>query len=125
MNIRILTPVVFLTLLPGIAAAQSADLEKACVNAAQIFLLNNNLKIGVIQSYPELTPPGVRFTYSEDADTDPADIDDQIDCEFERATTPFGISNFCVSGKCYSPSEQDEENRRRFQEVKTIMQRAK
>src|SRR3546814_8997018 len=48
----------------GPAAAQSPDLEKACLAVAQNFLLAPTIKTGVVQSFPELEPPGARMTYS-------------------------------------------------------------
>ncbi|MDX3924475.1 MAG: hypothetical protein QHC90_01535 [Shinella sp.] len=107
------------------AFAQSPDLENACIQVAKNFLLTNHLKTGVVQSFPELKPPGARLTYSSDEDADPNDMTDEIDCEFEKAEAPFGLVRFCISRTCYSADEQDPMNRRRFQEVKILMDRQK
>lgn len=123
MNKLCLVPLLLVYLLPTPASSQSRDIEKACIDATQHFLLAKSVKIGVMQSYPELSPPGVRFTYSTDAEADPAEIDDQVNCEFERPSAPFQIKKFCLSDECYSIDAQDPENRRRFQEVKALMDR--
>ena len=110
---------------PVAAQAQSPQLENACLAVAKHFLLNNNVKTGVIQSFPELTPPGARLTYSTRADTAPADMSDTIECEFEKPAAPFGLVRFCLSSTCYAKDEKNPENRRRFEEVRTLMDRTK
>lgn len=107
------------------AAAQSPQLEEACVAVAKNFLLVSTLKTGIVQSFPELDPPGARLTYATRDDAKPTDFTNQIDCEFDKATAPFGLQRFCISQTCYGPGEQEPENRRRFQEVKALMDRAK
>ena len=110
---------------PAAAQAQSSQLENACLAVAKHFLLNNNVKTGVIQSFPELTPPGARLTYSTRADTAPADMSDTIECEFEKPAAPFGLVRFCLSSTCYAKDEKNPENSRRFEEVRTLMDRTK
>jgi hypothetical protein len=110
---------------PQPAAAQSPQLEQACIAVAKSFLLVPALKTGIVQSFPELDPPGARLTYSTRDDAKPTDFNNEIDCEFDKATPPFGLTRFCISQTCYGPSEQDPENRRRYQEVKALMDRAK
>lgn len=107
------------------AAAQSPQLEQACVAVAKSFLLVPAIKTGIVQSFPELDPPGARLTYSTRDDAKPTDYNNEIDCEFDKATPPFGLVRFCISKTCYGPGEQEPENRRRFQEVKALMDRQK
>jgi hypothetical protein len=106
------------------AAAQSPQLEQACVAVAKNFLLVSTLKTGITQSFPELDPPGARLTYSTREDAKPTDFNNEIDCEFDKATPPFTLLRFCISQTCYGPGEQEPENRRRFEEVKALMDRA-
>ncbi|AYD00320.1 hypothetical protein [Neorhizobium sp. NCHU2750] len=110
---------------PQVAAAQSPQLEQACIAVAKSFLLVPTLKTGIVQSFPELDPPGARLTYSTREDAKPTDFTNEIDCEFDKATPPFGLTRFCISQTCYGPGEQEPENRRRYQEVKALMDRAK
>lgn len=107
------------------ASAQSPQLEQACVAVAKNFLLVPAIKTGIVQSFPELDPPGARLTYSTREDAKPTDYNNEIDCEFDKATPPFGLVRFCISKTCYGPGEQEQENRRRFQEVKALMDRQK
>ncbi len=107
------------------AAAQSPQLEQACLSVAKNFLLVPTIKTGIVQSFPELDPPGARLTYSTRADAKPTDYNNEIDCEFDKATPPFGLIRFCISKTCYGPGEQEPDNRRRFQEVKALMDRQK
>ncbi|MCC2609138.1 hypothetical protein [Neorhizobium petrolearium] len=107
------------------AAAQSQPLEQACITVAKNFLLVPSIKTGIVQSFPELDPPGARLTYSTRADAKPTDFNNEIECEFDKATAPFNLLRFCISETCYGPNEQDQENRRRYQEVKALMDRQK
>ncbi|SMF50080.1 hypothetical protein QTA58_01890 [Neorhizobium sp. CSC1952] len=107
------------------AAAQSPQLEQACVTVAKNFLLVPNIKTGIVQSFPELDPPGARLTYSTREDAKPTDFNNEIECEFDKATPPFSLQRFCISDTCYGPNEQEQENRRRYLEVKALMDRAK
>lgn len=112
-------------LLASPAAAQSSQLEEACIAVAKNFLLVPTIKTGIVQSFPELDPPGARLTYSTREDAKPTDFNNEIECEFDRATPPFTLQRFCISDTCYGPNEQDQENRRRYQEVRALMDRAK
>jgi hypothetical protein len=107
------------------AAAQSPQLEQACVSVAKNFLLMPTIKTGIVQSFPELDPPGARLTYSTRDDAKPTDFNNEISCEFDKATAPFSLRRFCISQTCYSAGEEEEENRRRYQEVKALMDRQK
>lgn len=107
------------------AAAQSPQLEQACINVAKTFLLATTLKTGVVQSFPELDPPGARLTYSTREDAKPTDFSNEIDCQFDKASPPMTVLRFCISDSCYGPNEQDPEKRRRYQEVKAVMDRHK
>jgi len=107
------------------AAAQSAQLEQACVAVAKNFLLVPVIKTGIVQSFPELDPPGARLTYSTREDAKPTDFTSEIECEFDKGQPPFSLLRFCISKTCYGPNEQEPENRRRYQEVKALMDRQK
>jgi hypothetical protein len=117
------TPAAILCATP--AAAQSPQLEQACVSVAKNFLLLPSIKTGIVQSFPELDPPGARLTYSTREDAKPTDFNNEIDCEFDKGNPPFVLRRFCISDTCYGPGEQEEANRRRFQEVKALMDRQK
>ncbi|MGW9231134.1 hypothetical protein ACWGPT_09725 [Pseudorhizobium sp. NPDC055634] len=110
---------------PTLALAQSPDLEKACVSVAQNFLLVPAIKTGVVQSFPELDPPGARLTYSTRENPQQSDFTNEIVCEFGSATPPLALTRFCISDTCYSENEQEPENRRRYLEVKALMDRQK
>lgn len=109
--------------LAGSAFAQSPELEQACISVAKNFFMSDALNVGVVQSFPELKPPGVRFKYSERADTKKTDMSDTFDCEFDQPKTPMKILRFCVSRICYSTDQEDGERRRRFEEMQILMQR--
>jgi hypothetical protein len=115
-------PLVFL-LAASPAMAQSPELEKACVSVAKNFLLVPTVKTGVVQSFPELDPPGARLTYSTRENPTATDFTNEIECEFEGAKPPFRLTRFCISDTCYSEGEQEPENRRRYLEVKALMDR--
>lgn len=114
-----------ISIAPGTVSAQSAELEQACVAVAKSFMLVPTLKTGVVQSFPELDPPGARLTYSTRANPEPTDFSSEINCEFDKAQAPFGLKRFCISNTCYSAGEKEDENRRRFLEVKALMDRQK
>ncbi|TWF56896.1 hypothetical protein [Neorhizobium alkalisoli] len=116
-------PVTLVTASP--AAAQSPQLEQACMAVAKNFLLIPSIKTGIVQSFPELDPPGARLTYSTREDAKPTDFNNEIDCEFDKASPPFTLLRFCISKTCYGPGEQEPDNRRRYQEVKALMDRHK
>ncbi|MFB9951255.1 hypothetical protein ACFFP0_20600 [Rhizobium puerariae] len=116
-------PAALLTASP--AAAQSPQLEQACIAVARNFLLAPVIKTGIVQSFPELDPPGARLTYSTREDAKPTDFSNEIECQFDKAQPPFSLLRFCISRTCYGPNEQEPENRRRYQEVKALMDRAK
>jgi hypothetical protein len=107
------------------AAAQSPQLEQACINVAKNFLLVPSVKTGIVQSFPELDPPGARLTYSTRDDAKPTDFNNEIECEFAKGQQPFSLQRFCISKTCYGPNEQDPDSRRRYLEVKALMDRQK
>ncbi|WP_051903898.1 hypothetical protein [Neorhizobium vignae] len=113
------------TLFSSPAAAQSQQLEQACITVAKNFLLVPSIKTGIVQSFPELDPPGARLTYSTREDAKPTDFTNQIECEFDKGQPPFRLQRFCISDTCYGPNEQDQDNRRRYLEVKALMDRQK
>lgn len=105
------------------AFGQSAELEQACIAVAKNFLLTPQIKTGIVQSFPELDPPGARLTYSTRDDPKPTDFSSEIQCEFDKAQRPLSLLRFCISKTCYGPNEQDPDNRRRFLESKALMDR--
>lgn len=121
--VLMLVPSVMLASSP--AAAQSKELENACVNVAKNFLMTPVLATGTVQSFPELDPPGARLTYSTRDNPKPNDFTSTIDCQFDKATAPFGLTKFCIATTCYSADEQDPDNRRRYLEIKALMDRKK
>lgn len=111
-------------LLPTAALAQSPDLEATCKTVAKNFFLSDTLTIGTIQSFPELKPPGVRMTYSSRQGMAPADMTDTFECEFDRVDKPHNLAKFCVSSTCYTPGDSDADRKRRFEEMRLLLQRA-
>jgi hypothetical protein len=105
------------------AAAQSPDLEAACVSVAKNFLLSPVLNTGVVQSFPELTPPGARLTYSTRQNPEPTDFNNEVECIFKNTTAPLELVQFCMSDTCYSQTAEEPEQRRRFEEVNALMSR--
>lgn len=116
---------VFLTLafVPTTALAQSADLEATCKIVAQNFFLSEKLGTGTIQSFPELKPPGVRMTYSTRQGAAPADMTDTFECEFDKVDKPHNLVKFCVSSTCYTAGDSDADRKRRFEEMRILLQR--
>ena len=106
------------------AFAQSPALEKACTKVARDFNLASTITLGAVQSFPELSPPGVRLTYSTDRNAKPEDIDDQLECEFDSNTAPLGLKRFCLERTCYSADSKDPAERRRFEEIRLLMERS-
>ncbi|MBK5567480.1 MAG: hypothetical protein I8N66_13625 [Ensifer sp. SSB1] len=114
-----------LCIAAGPAYAQSPDLESTCMAVARNFFMVDTLNVGVVQSFPEIEPPGARFKYAERADTKKADMTDTFECEFDKTSAPKKILRFCVSRICYSADEDDPVRKRRFQEMQVLLQRAK
>lgn len=113
------------TLVSAPAFAQSKELENACVAVAKNFLMTPVLNTGTVQSFPELDPPGARLTYSTRDNPKPNDFTSTIDCQFDKAAAPFGLKQFCISTTCYSAEAEDQDNRRRYLEIKSLMDRKK
>ena len=113
-----------LALMPAAAFAQSADLEATCKIVAKNFFLSDSLAIGAIQSFPELKPPGVRMAYSTRQGTSPAEMTDTFECEFDKPDKPHNLAKFCVSTTCYTANESDADRKRRFEEMRVLLQRA-
>lgn len=109
--------------LPAMAHAQSPQLETTCQTVAKNFLLTDHLGIGIMQSFPELKPPGVRMTYSTREGASKADMSDSFECEFDKADPPSHLTRFCVSDICYSPTDADAQKKRRFDEMRTLLDR--
>lgn len=114
-------PILLVSAMP--AMAQSPELEQACRTVLQNFLMKPDVKLGQAQSFPELQPPGARISFSERADTDASKMDDVIDCEFQNAKPPYGLTKFCISSTCYSEGERADDRRRRFEEMRALMTR--
>lgn len=106
------------------AWAQAPSIESACMNVAKNFLLTDKVNIGIIQSFPELKPPGVRMTYASRPDTPKSDMSDTFECEFNQAQPPYDLTRFCVSNTCYAPDSKDGENKRRFDEMHVLLNRS-
>ncbi len=115
--------VLALVLIASPAAAQTMTVEDLCVKVAKHLLMTDNLHIGVVQSFPELKPPGARMTYSTRDGVEKKDMVDTIECQFENAKAPFKVKRFCVASTCYSADEKNEENKRRFDEVRVLLER--
>lgn len=110
--------------LPSAALAQSTDLESTCAAVAKNFLLSDKISIGTVQSFPELKPPGVRMTYSTRQGANKADMTDTFECEFASSAKPHNLTRFCVSTTCYSPGDEDADRKRRFEEMRILLERA-
>ncbi|MDQ0456378.1 hypothetical protein [Rhizobium paknamense] len=118
---KYILPVFLLVSTP--AFAQSPPLEQACLSVLQNFLMKPQVKTGISQSFPELKPAGARISYAERDNVEPSDMDDVIDCQFQKPTAPFGLIRFCISSTCYSADEQNADRKRRFEEVRALMDR--
>jgi hypothetical protein len=114
---------VALVLLASPAAAQSMKVEDLCVKVAKHLLMTDTLHTGVVQSFPELKPPGARMTYSTRDGVEKKEMVDTIECQFDSAKAPFGLKRFCLASTCYSAGEKNEENKRRFDEVRILLER--
>ncbi|HTO30376.1 MAG TPA: hypothetical protein VL202_04225 [Pararhizobium sp.] len=112
-----------LVLIASPAAAQSPTVEDLCIKVAKHLLMTDTLHTGVIQSFPELKPPGARMTYSTRDGVEKKDMVDTIECQFENTKAPFKVKRFCVASTCYSADEKNEENKRRFDEVRVLLER--
>lgn len=107
----------------GAPDARPATVEDACLFVAKSMLMVKDLKVGVVQAFPELDPPGARLTYSTRMDAEPQDINDEIDCQFERGAEPLQVTRFCMDLTCYAANSEEPEERRRFEEIRALMQR--
>ncbi|ANL21328.1 hypothetical protein AMJ96_CH01578 [Rhizobium sp. N113] len=110
--------------LPADAMAQSPELEDTCKSVAKSFFMTDQLAIGTVQSFPELKPPGVRMSYSTRQGTAPAEMTDIFECEFDKADKPHNLARFCVSSTCYAPNADDGDRKRRFDEMRILLNRA-
>ncbi|MDH4415416.1 MAG: hypothetical protein QE484_19080 [Rhizobium sp.] len=105
------------------AGSRPETVEDACLFVARSMLMVKDLKVGVMQAFPELDPPGARLTYSTRMDSEPQEISDEIECQFERGAEPLQVTRFCMDSTCYAANSEDPEERRRFDEIRTLMQR--
>ncbi|WP_377275483.1 hypothetical protein [Rhizobium sp. R86522] len=103
--------------------ARPATVEDACIFVAKNMVMVKDLKVGVVQAFPELDPPGARLTYSTRMDSEPQDISDEIECQFERDAEPLQVTRFCMDLTCYAANSEEPEERRRFEEIRALMQR--
>jgi hypothetical protein len=99
--------------------------EDACVFVAKSMLMVKELRIGVVQSFPELSPPGARLTYSTKLDAKDTEIDQEIECQFDPDAQPLKVTRFCMDSTCYAIDSEDQEDRRRLLEVQALMARLK
>jgi hypothetical protein len=125
-EVTVIKPLILfgLALMPTAALAQSADLEATCKIVAKNFFLSESLAIGAVQSFPELKPPGVRMAYSTRQGTSPVEMTDTFECEFDKPDKPHNLARFCVSTICYAPNDSDADRKRRFDEMRILLQRA-
>lgn len=107
----------------GATEARPATVEDACIFVAKNMLMVKDLKVGVVQAFPELDPPGARLTYSTRMDSEPQDISDEIECQFEPGADPLQVTRFCMDRTCYAANSEEPEERRRFEEIRALMQR--
>jgi hypothetical protein len=121
--LRTLIVAAALLLPPAVAEAQSPQLENICQVVAKNFLLTDHLNVGIIQSFPELKPPGARLTYSTRPGTSKSDMIDSFECEFDKSDPPYHLTRFCVSQVCYSASDADADRKRRFDEMRILLDR--
>jgi len=105
------------------AAAQSVKIEDLCVKVAKHLLMTETLHTGVVQSFPDLKPPGARMTYSTRDGVEKKDMVDTIECRFDNTKAPFGLERFCLASTCYAADEKNAENKRRFDEVRILLER--
>lgn len=105
------------------AGARPATVEDACIFVAKSMVMTKDLKTGVVQAFPELDPPGARLTYSTRLDSEPQDISDEIECQFEKGAEPLKVTRFCMDATCYAANSEEPEERRRFEEIQALMQR--
>lgn len=105
------------------AMAQSMKIEDLCVKVAKHLLMTETFHTGVVQSFPELKPPGARMTYSTRDGVEKKDMVDTFECQFNSATAPYGLQRFCLASTCYSADEKNAENKRRFDEVRILLER--
>lgn len=105
------------------AAAQALKVEDVCQKVAKDLLMTDTLHVGIVQSFPELKPPRARMTYSTRDGVEKKDMVDVIECEFGATTAPFKLSRFCVSSTCYTADDKNQENKSRFEEVRTLLER--
>lgn len=109
--------------IAGDAGTRPATVEDACIFVAKSMLMTKDLKVGVVQAFPELDPPGARLTYSTRLDSEPQDISDEIECQFEKGAEPLKVTRFCMDVTCYAANSEEPEERRRFEEIRALMQR--
>ncbi len=117
-------PILFAAVLlaaPTLAYAQSPGLEDTCALVARNFEMVKAVKVGIVQTFPDLKPPGVRMTYSTKMDAAEGDIQDTIECQFETASAPFKLVKFCLGSTCYSADEKNADRLRRFHEAQSML----
>lgn len=110
-------------MIPVMAEAQSPQLENTCQTVAKNFLLTDHLNVGIVQSFPELKPPGARLTYSTRPGASKSDMSDSFECEFDKTDSPNHLTRFCVSEVCYSAGDADADRKRRFDEMRILLDR--
>lgn len=99
-------------------------MAKACIRAAEYYLSRQSIEPVVIEEFPELTPPRVRFTIAPAIRAlSPSDV--AIQCEFRSATKPVEIIAFCPD-MCLTGATDGYEAKfdpGRFDEIRAILGR--
>jgi len=110
---KFILSLILISLLDSSAKAEE-PIVAAC-HAAVAFFNNvdlSEMKVKNIQAFPELSPPRVNLRRDNMMST-------SYSCQFKNSTKPFKITKICNHGDiCYSANDQ------KFQEVKTLMNRA-
>lgn len=120
----------------GLANAQSAatpqstpegagEVRDACIFVAKNLLMVPDLKVGIVQAFPELDPPGARLTYSTRMDAKETDISDEMECTFTRQEGKLALLRFCADSTCYASDAEDADDRRRFAEMQALFGRSR
>ncbi|THV25610.1 hypothetical protein [Peteryoungia ipomoeae] len=124
-----------LVLCAGAANAQTAttatapegadEVRDACIFVAKNLLMVPDIKVGIVQAFPELEPPGARLTYSTRMDVEESDISDEMECAFTRQEGKLVLLRFCADSTCYASDSEDTDNRRRFAEMQALFERSR
>jgi hypothetical protein len=53
-----------------------------------------------------------------------SDMSDTFACEFQSTEPPFNLTRFCALTTCYGPDDADADRKRRFGEMRILLDRA-